>query len=72
MAPWHHLLGQRQQATSAWLLTSREAEGWSQALGSLTYTFGAGGHVLMAIYFDRRSDLDVAKKIWLSISETQK
>lgn len=36
-----------------------------------TYTFGASGHVLMAIYFDRRGDLEIAKKIWLSIAETQ-
>jgi hypothetical protein len=37
-----------------------------------SYTFGESGHVLMAIYFDRRADLEIAKKIWLSISETRK
>jgi len=36
------------------------------------YTFGDSGHVLMAIYFDRRQDLEIVKKIWFSISETRK
>lgn len=37
-----------------------------------TYTFGENGHVLMAIYFDRKQDVETAKKIWLSITETPK
>lgn len=37
-----------------------------------TYTFSDDGHVLMAIYFDRQSDLETAKKIWLSITDTHK
>ncbi len=36
-----------------------------------TFTFGRTGHVMMAIYFDREEDLDTARKIWLSISETK-
>jgi hypothetical protein len=43
-----------------------DAERW--ALYALT--FGESGHVLMAIYFDRKEDLETAKKIWLSINET--
>ncbi len=35
-----------------------------------TFTFGTGGHVMMAIYFDRKDDIETAKKIWLSITET--
>ena len=37
-----------------------------------TYTIGESGHVLMAIYFDRKEDIELAKNIWFSISETQK
>lgn len=37
-----------------------------------TFTFGEGGHVLMAIYFDRQADLESAKQIWFSITETSK
>ncbi len=37
-----------------------------------TFTFGDEGHVLMAIYFDRPSDLETAKKIWLSITDAPK
>lgn len=37
-----------------------------------TYTFGERGHVLMAIYFDRRQQIETAKKIWFSITETAK
>lgn len=37
-----------------------------------TFTFGTSGHVLMAIYFDRREDLEIAKRIWRSTSETRK
>lgn len=36
-----------------------------------TFTFGESGHVSMAIYFDRKEDLEMAKKIWLSIAETK-
>jgi hypothetical protein len=38
--------------------------------GLHTLTFGESGHVLMVIYFDRRQDLEIAKKIWLSINDT--
>jgi hypothetical protein len=34
-----------------------------------TYTFGESGHVLMAIYFDRKEDLETAQKIWMNIAE---
>ena len=37
-----------------------------------TFTFGESGHVMMAIYFDNSQDLETAKKIWLSITETAK
>jgi hypothetical protein len=37
-----------------------------------SYTFGDDGHVLMAIYFDEKNDLETAKKIWFSIIETRK
>jgi hypothetical protein len=35
-----------------------------------TFTFGESGRVLMAIYFDRQSDIETAKKICFSITET--
>jgi hypothetical protein len=37
-----------------------------------TCTFGESGHVLMAIYFDRQQDIETAKKIWFSITDTPK
>ena len=37
-----------------------------------TCTFGQSGHVLMAIYFDRQQDLETAKNIWFSITDTPK
>lgn len=37
-----------------------------------TFTFGEGGHVQMAIYFDRQADLESAKQIWLSITDSPK
>ena len=37
-----------------------------------TFTFGESGHVMMTIYFDRRQDLETAKKIWFSTTETPK
>ena len=41
-------------------------------MGALhTFTFGKGGHVVMAIYFDRKQDIEIAKKIWFSITETK-
>ena len=42
-----------------------EAERWAL----YTFTFGESGHVMMAIYFDAKEDIDVAKKIWMSIIE---
>lgn len=42
-----------------------ESERWAL----YSYTFGESGHVLMAIYFDQQRDLEIAKKIWLSIAE---
>jgi len=36
-----------------------------------TCTFGESGHVLMAIYFDRKEDLEIAQKIWMSIAEVK-
>lgn len=35
------------------------------------FTFGDAGHVMMAIYFDRRQDIEIARKIWLSTTETR-
>jgi hypothetical protein len=34
-----------------------------------TFTFGTSGHVQMAIYFDDKQDLSVAKDLWLSVNE---
>ena len=36
-----------------------------------THTIGETGYVLMAIYFDNKEDVETAKKIWFSITETQ-
>lgn len=44
-----------------------DAERWAL----YTFTFGESGHVFMAIYFDRKEDIEIAKKIWFSITETQ-
>ena len=35
-----------------------------------TFTFCSGCHVMMSIYFDRKDDIEAAKKIWFSITET--
>jgi hypothetical protein len=45
---------------------NNEPERWAL----YTFTFGKDGHVLMAIYFDQKQDLEIAKKIWFSITET--
>ena len=34
------------------------------------FAIGQGGHIQMAIYFDREDDLATAKRIWLSLKES--
>jgi len=34
-----------------------------------TFSVGASGHVQMSIYFDKYSDLEKAKQLWLSVKE---
>jgi hypothetical protein len=36
------------------------------------FAFGADGHVQLAICFDDEKDLDLARKIWLSLEEQPK
>ena len=43
-----------------------------QRWGLYTFTFGVSGHVMMTIYFDRKDDIETAKKIWFSITEAPK
>jgi hypothetical protein len=45
-----------------------DAERWAL----YTFTFGESGHVQMAIYFDRQQDLEIAKRIWFSITDEPK
>lgn len=50
-------------------LLHEKPKGESERWALYTYTFGESGHVMMAIYFDRQRDLEIAKKVWLSITE---
>jgi len=36
-----------------------------------TYTIGKSGHVLMAIYFDDKEQLEEAKRIWFAVEEVK-
>jgi len=50
-------------------LLHEKSEDGSKRWALYTFTFGDSGHVLMAIYFDDQNDIEVAKKIWFSITE---
>lgn len=51
-------------------LLRESSEGGQECWALHGCTFGERGHVLMAIYFDVASDLETAKEIWLSITDT--
>ena len=53
----------------AYILHETTEEGQPERWALYSYTFGGRGHIMMAIYYDREPDLEIAKKIWLSITE---
>jgi hypothetical protein len=55
----------------AYILHETTETGQPERWALYSYTFGERGHIMMAIYYDREADLDVAKKIWKSITEKQ-
>jgi hypothetical protein len=48
-------------------LSENRKEGLVHALYG--YAIGQSGHVQMAVYFDRDTSIDLARKIWLSVTE---
>jgi len=55
----------------AYLIRESAEEGQPPRWALYSFVVGKSGHILMAIYFDQESDLKVARKIWLSITEKQ-
>jgi hypothetical protein len=53
----------------AYVLHETTEKGQPERRALYSYTFGESGHIMMAIYYDQESDLELAKKIWMSITE---
>ena len=53
----------------AYLLHETTEEGQPERWALYSFAFGERGHVMMSIYFDQESDVELAKKIWMSITE---